>query len=274
MRLRAPRIRDWHSSPTQAPPEVSIISHAQPFPVTPGIVEEGKWPRLRLNPGCAQLPRGCQVLVIGQSEVEVCEALQRPYFGRPSPRGRGAMGAAKPRQAPVASPGEAAAHAAPSGAPAPPDPSPAPSGNECSSPEGCSVVEAVKRTALTEHIILAGSEPSFCPFVRYLRRACSDPHTPIVVLHPTRPLELCEGGVEEAGPVQWVQGSAAEPWALSAAGAGRARALVYLAKDTRPVRSAQATGALRVCRGEGDPRRSALRVDRGVSGGRRGDAAI
>ncbi|RMZ57560.1 hypothetical protein APUTEX25_001760, partial [Auxenochlorella protothecoides] len=208
-----------------------------------GIVEEGKWPRLRLNPGCAQLPRGCQVLVIGQSEVEVCEALQRPYFGRPSPRGRGAMGAAKPRQAPAASPGEAAAHAAPSGAPAPPDPSPAPSGNECSSPEGCSVVEAVKRTALTEHIILAGSEPSFCPFVRYLRRACSDPHTPIVVLHPTRPLELCEGGVEEAGPVQWVQGSAAEPWALSAAGAGRARALVYLAKDTRPVRSAQATGS-------------------------------
>lgn len=113
---------------------------------------------------------------------------------------------------------------------------------------------------------------SFCSFVRYLRR-CGARDAPVVFLHPTQPADLLctavpsasssssgSGGssaaassngagngnscaAEPLGPARWVQGSPAEAASLRAAGASKARALVYLARSARPVKTAQATGS-------------------------------
>ncbi|PRW44899.1 Potassium channel subfamily T member 2 isoform A [Chlorella sorokiniana] len=105
------------------------------------------------------------------------------------------------------------------------------------------------------HFIVCGAEESFAPFVEQLRK-CGPRDTPIVILHPTRPENLCDDdeagegaadmwGMPDAegkGPIYFVEGSASEASSLRQAGASTARALIYLARAARPVRSAQATG--------------------------------
>ena len=86
------------------------------------------------------------------------------------------------------------------------------------------------------HFILCGHEGSIVPFMAHLRAAQAAEPAPIVVLAPTRPQDLEPG-------VHFVCGSPADGQGLRAAGAGRAKALVYLARGSRPVKTAQATGA-------------------------------
>ncbi|GAB4817363.1 hypothetical protein N2152v2_004409 [Parachlorella kessleri] len=90
---------------------------------------------------------------------------------------------------------------------------------------------------LQDHFIVCGNEESFCTFVSYLRQCCGPRDVPVVVLHPHRPDSLCEAE-PRLGP-----GSPADAASLRAAGASRAKALVFLAKNARPVKSAQATGS-------------------------------
>ncbi|KAL4423371.1 hypothetical protein ABPG77_004302 [Micractinium sp. CCAP 211/92] len=108
---------------------------------------------------------------------------------------------------------------------------------------------------LSGHFIVCGAEESFCSFVDHLRK-CGPADTPIVVLHPTRPDVVCEdgdrlvgGGVAGPGsrptlqgPIYHVEGSASDAASLRQAGASTARALIYLARAARPVRSAQSSG--------------------------------
>ncbi|KAL4448241.1 hypothetical protein ABPG75_005460 [Micractinium tetrahymenae] len=110
-------------------------------------------------------------------------------------------------------------------------------------------------TQLSGHFIVCGAEESFCSFVDHLRK-CGPADTPIVVLHPTRPDVVCDDGARlvgygaggpggragPRGPIHYVEGSASEAASLRQAGASTARALIYLAKAARPVRSAQSIG--------------------------------
>ena len=105
---------------------------------------------------------------------------------------------------------------------------------------GAAGLEPPPEAPLTDHFILAGAEESFLPFADYLWKACGESRATICLLHPTRPAALGEDGVGPAG-LRWVAGSAADPRALAAAGAAAARALIFLAKDSRPIKSAQLT---------------------------------
>jgi hypothetical protein len=76
----------------------------------------------------------------------------------------------------------------------------------------------------------------------YLVTAEPSRASPIVVLAPTPPQDFEEAQCK-FGPVIFVSGSPSEASSLRAAGAATAKALVFLARGSRPVKTAQATGA-------------------------------
>jgi voltage-gated potassium channel Kch len=92
------------------------------------------------------------------------------------------------------------------------------------------------------HFILCGHGGSVVPFMSYLRTAEPSRSSPIVILAPTPPQDF-EEAKRKFGPVIFVSGSPSEASSLRAAGAATAKALVYLARGSRPVKTAQATGA-------------------------------
>ena len=98
------------------------------------------------------------------------------------------------------------------------------------------------------HFILCGHEESFRDFIQQLRKCIPRGQaSPIVILHPTAPAGITFSSTpvgKGLGPIVHVRGSAADSISLRAAGAPTARALIYLAKTARPVKSAQATGAV------------------------------
>ena len=102
-----------------------------------------------------------------------------------------------------------------------------------------------RRQSLSEfsgHIIICGHGGSIVPFLSYLRTAEPDSSVPIVILAPVPPPDM-EMVKENFGPIHFVPGSPSEGNALRIAGAASARALVFLARGSRPVKSAQATGS-------------------------------
>lgn len=94
----------------------------------------------------------------------------------------------------------------------------------------------------SDHFILCGHGGSVVPFMQYLRTAEPSTAAPIVVLAPTPPQDFVEAR-SRFGPVVFVPGSPAEASSLRAAGAATAKALVFLARGSRPVKTAQGTGA-------------------------------
>lgn len=117
---------------------------------------------------------------------------------------------------------------------------------------GLNPTQASSGTVLGGHIIVAGAEESFLPFIQTLRRCSNDRSMPIVILHPSRPPSdlLSAGARDSLGRVLWVAGSPSDPEALMTAGSACARALVFLSGLSRPAPSAQATGAttgVRMC---------------------------
>jgi len=92
------------------------------------------------------------------------------------------------------------------------------------------------------HFILCGHSDSVVPFMKHLVTAEPSRASPIVVLAPTPPQDF-EEAQRKFGPVIFVAGSPSEASSLRAAGAATAKALVYLARGSRPVKTAQATGA-------------------------------
>lgn len=92
------------------------------------------------------------------------------------------------------------------------------------------------------HFILCGHGGSVVPFMSYLVTAEPSRSSPIVVLAPTPPQDF-EEAERKFGPVIFVPGSPSEASSLRAAGAATAKALVFLARGSRPVKTAQATGA-------------------------------
>lgn len=175
-------------------------------------------PRLRLNPGRAPLPRGCRALVIGQSEAELKQALSKPYSG---------LAAALDWLHVLPSSSANGADSSLAALNFPNTPADIPNSN----PKG--------------HFILAGAEESFLPFARHLWKACGDPETPICLLHPSRPLCFPDDQDEDLQKsIYWVSGSAADPQALAQAGAASAQALIFLAKDSRPIKTAQSLSGM------------------------------
>ena len=98
------------------------------------------------------------------------------------------------------------------------------------------------RPPFSDHFILCGHGGSVVPFMRFLRTAEPSTAATIVVLAPTPPPDFVQAR-SKYGPVVFVPGSPAEASSLRAAGAATAKALVYLARGSRPVKTAQATGA-------------------------------
>lgn len=110
---------------------------------------------------------------------------------------------------------------------------------------------------LSNHFIISGSEEGFPTLIEYLGRCMPQGQSAtVVILHPTPPRGITLGisrvgnnnknnsmGGSLGGPVIHVTGSPADSASLRAAGASTARAVVYLARTARPVKSAQATGA-------------------------------
>ena len=92
------------------------------------------------------------------------------------------------------------------------------------------------------HYILCGHAGSIVPFMDYLRVSEASRSTPIVVLAPHPPADFDEAQ-RKHGPIVFVPGSPAEASSLREAGAPTAKALVFLARGSRPVKTAQATGA-------------------------------
>ncbi len=116
-----------------------------------------------------------------------------------------------------------------------------------SSASGSASSSASSSTPTSElegHFIVCGHGASIAPFLEHLRRAAPERAAPVVVLAPERPRGLDAAAEARLGPLRFVAGSAADAAALRAAGAASARALVFLARGSRPagVASAQATG--------------------------------
>jgi voltage-gated potassium channel Kch len=113
---------------------------------------------------------------------------------------------------------------------------------------------------LSNHFIISGSEEGFPTLIEYLGRCMPRGQSAtVVILHPAPPRGVTLGisrlgnnsnsnsknnrGGSLGGPVIHVTGSPADSASLRAAGASTARAVIYLARTARPVKSAQATGA-------------------------------
>lgn len=96
--------------------------------------------------------------------------------------------------------------------------------------------------AFSGHFILCGHGGSVVPFVSYLRVAEPSPEVPIVVLAPTPPPDY-DAACKRFANIHFVSGSPTEAASLRMVGAASAKALVYLARGSRPVKTAQATGA-------------------------------
>jgi len=95
--------------------------------------------------------------------------------------------------------------------------------------------------SLQGHYIICGHAGSFLQFMQYLRAADPSKDTIIVVLAPERPSDL-EIAKQLFGPIVFVKGSPTHAHSLRQAGAATARALIFLTKGSRDVKSAQATG--------------------------------
>lgn len=91
------------------------------------------------------------------------------------------------------------------------------------------------------HFIICGHSGSFVPFMRYLRAAEPSKDARIVVLAEDPP-DGYEAAEALYGPLEFVPGSPTHAESLRKAGAQTARALVFLTKGSRDVRTAQATG--------------------------------
>ena len=91
------------------------------------------------------------------------------------------------------------------------------------------------------HFILCGHVGSFIPFMRYLRAAEPSKDARIVMLAEEMP-EGYAAAEAAYGPLDFVTGSPTHAESLRRAGAQTARALVFLTKGSRDVRTAQATG--------------------------------
>ena len=91
------------------------------------------------------------------------------------------------------------------------------------------------------HFILCGHGDSFVPFMRYLRAAEPSKDAQIVIL-AEEPPEGYDDANAMYGPLEYVAGSPTHTESLRKAGAQTARALVFLTKGSRDVRTAQATG--------------------------------
>ena len=91
------------------------------------------------------------------------------------------------------------------------------------------------------HFILCGHVGSFIPFMKYLRAAEPSKDARIVILAEEMP-EGYRAAEADYGPLDFVTGSPTNAESLRKAGAQTARALVFLTKGSRDVRTAQATG--------------------------------
>ncbi len=102
-------------------------------------------------------------------------------------------------------------------------------------------IGARSRSPYEGHFILCGHCDSFVPFMKYLRAAEPSKDARIVILAEEPP-----EGYDEAksmyGPLEYIDGSPTHTESLRKAGAQTARALVFLTKGSRDVRTAQATG--------------------------------
>jgi voltage-gated potassium channel Kch len=92
-----------------------------------------------------------------------------------------------------------------------------------------------------DHFILCGHVGSFVPFMRYLRASEPSKEATIVVLAEEKP-----DGFDEArkihGPLDFISGAPTNSASLRKAGAQTARALIFLTKGSRDMKTAQATG--------------------------------
>lgn len=91
------------------------------------------------------------------------------------------------------------------------------------------------------HFILCGHGGSFIQFMKYLRAAEPSKDACILILAEERP-EGYEDAEAMYGPLEYVAGSPTHTESLRKAGAQTARALIFLTKGSRDVRTAQATG--------------------------------
>ena len=97
-----------------------------------------------------------------------------------------------------------------------------------------------QRTELKNHYIVCGHAGSFFQFMSYLRAAEPASSPTIVILHPEKPSDF--EMAQRFAPVQFIQGCPTHAESLKRAGASTARALVFLTKGSREVKTAQATG--------------------------------
>lgn len=101
---------------------------------------------------------------------------------------------------------------------------------------------ALDDKTFSNHYIICGHQDSFLRFMGYLRAAEPSQKTIIVILCPEYDSEIATAE-ELYGPVAFVPGSPTDAESLRKAGAATARALVFLTKGARDIKSAQATGA-------------------------------
>ena len=92
------------------------------------------------------------------------------------------------------------------------------------------------------HFILCGHSESFLQFMKYLRAAEPSKDVEIVILSEEKP-EDYDVATERYGPVDFIVGSPTHAGSLRQAGAQTARALIFLTKGSRDVRTAQGTGS-------------------------------
>jgi hypothetical protein len=219
---------------------------------------------VRLNPGAEPLTLGTTLLVLGTSKKGVIRAMKAPYSPPPDrtlERALEALAAAAPPEWDPLDDGDGACQPVHWGAP---DSDSVDSDTvPCVGPEAAAALRTredvrayVERSLdgaaggggggeggeLSGHFILCGHRGSVVPFLEYLRAAQPSPAPTIVILSPEPPADLAAAAAR-FGPVVHVRGSPAEAACLRAAGAARAQALVFLARGSRPVKSAQATGA-------------------------------
>lgn len=101
---------------------------------------------------------------------------------------------------------------------------------------------AVDSNMYSDHFILCGHAGSFLQFMKYLRAAEPSKHVQIVILAEECPEDFMNAEYMY-GPCDYVMGSPTIASSLRKAGAQTARALIFLTKGSRDVKSAQATGA-------------------------------
>ena len=94
----------------------------------------------------------------------------------------------------------------------------------------------------SDHFILCGHSGSFLQFMKYLRASEPSKDVQIVILAEECPEDFMNAEYMY-GPVDFVMGSPTHAPSLRKAGAQTARALIFLTKGSRDVKSAQATGA-------------------------------